>query len=94
MLFTWTLSIYWLIYLLHVKPFYEKRQMNIECFNEVCFLLTCYLLHVFTDYVGKRDTHYILGWCFYTIVIIAIIVNYSLHIQELISLKIKEYKVK
>ena len=66
--------------------------MTIEVFNEVCILLTTYLVIVFSNYVENDNIKRNAGWVYYGLIILMVVFNYTLNITELIKLKIREKK--
>ena len=66
--------------------------MTIEVFNEVCILLTTYLVIVFSNYVKTDNIKRKAGWVYFGLIIFMVVVNYAFNITELIKLKILEKK--
>ena len=64
--------------------------MTIEVFNEVCILLTTYLVIVFSNYVKTDKIKRNAGWVYFGLIIFMVAVNYAFNITELINLKIRE----
>jgi len=44
------------------EPLKTKKLNRIELFNEVFTLLTVYHLMIFTDFVPKTETKFLMGW--------------------------------
>lgn len=45
---------YWLIYLLHVKPYKEQPQYTAELFNEIVLWIMTYFMPIFSDYYRSK----------------------------------------
>lgn len=54
--------------------------MAIEIFNEICLLLTSYLLLEFTQYEQDGKFRYGIGWIVTSIMIIVLVINSSLFV--------------
>ena len=62
-------------YIAYNKPFNLSLLNSLELINEVTILIAVYHLTLFTDYVGKHETKYLVGWSLCAITAINILTN-------------------
>lgn len=69
------------IYILNWQPNIERRQNNLEVFNELCVSVTGYLLFMLTDFVDNEendDVRQIAGACVIGITLFNFLANMGL----------------
>ena len=67
-----------MIYIIHCRP-YEDRRANLnEAFNEVCILATSYTLFIFTDQVVDFVTRKFAGFLIIAVILFNFAVNLAI----------------
>lgn len=56
-------------------PFDHSFLNIVECLNEFCVILTCYILHGFSSFIIEFNVRYNLGWVYINIVAFVFILN-------------------
>jgi len=71
------LTLFYIIYFAHVRPFIEKTFNNWELYNESSLMMTTYSLMWISDPDGEMDPHerYIFGWFYIFVCSSNLVVN-------------------
>ena len=51
-----------LLFIIDVYPFEEMKMNKQEMFNEICVLISGYVMLLYTEFVGDLETRYTIGW--------------------------------
>ena len=56
------LTLLMLLFIIDVYPFEEMKMNKQEMFNEICVLISGYVMLLYTEFVGDLETRYTIGW--------------------------------
>ena len=69
-------------YISTAKPFLDPMINRIERFNELCILISSYLLLIFTDFVTDEAIQYNTGWLIISIALLNILLNFAVILKK------------
>ena len=87
-----TMSLTYLIYLLHYRPMKKSFNLKLEIFNEFTFLLCLDLCYCFTVALSDYEQKFWVGWAFVGLVVLNILVGSIAMIKKLIVTLKKKWK--
>ena len=56
------LTLLMILFIIDVYPFEEMKMNKQEVFNEICVLISGYVMLLYTEFVGLEETRYTIGW--------------------------------
>ena len=73
-------SSFFLMYIMHVKPYKDPKQGKMELFNELTVSVSLYFLFIFTDFCPDSTRRYQAGWGKVALIVTNLVVNVSIMI--------------
>jgi hypothetical protein len=88
------ISLFYLIFLINIRPYDSFLSNILEIYNEITLLLCSFCCYIFSDFVTDIDSRYSAGWYFVSFASVNILINLVLISYNLISIIIRLLKLK
>ncbi len=77
-------------YMSHSRPFVEPKMNSQEIFNELCILVSSYLLLYFTDWTNSVAFRFDIGWGHVSLLGFNVFINFSfMALEQLRTVKLR-----